>query len=434
MSAADYLSAVAEIRHPYIEWPIKAPPKKKDDAPSDAPNPRCVENTAALIDAYGIKCRWNLMRHALELEIPCFAVPTERSENANLARILELAARRGLNKEATLDHLLILARDYHPVADWIGSAPWDGQDRIEPLIQTVNLASGSDPALAWTVIRKWLISCARAVLPSDPSQPPFTPQGCLTFQGPQGIGKTNWIKSLAPANSGWIAVGRVIDPHNRDSVQQATSFWIVELGELDATYKRADIAAIKAWVIQDTDTYRSAYARREENTPRRTVLAASVNPRYFLVDDTGNRRWWTLAVESLNWQHGIDMQQLWAQVAQIARQPNAQWWLTEAENAQLAASNAGHEVGDPLADDLWACWEPCLQPVSTRVTLGDIWAALPGRGAKGRTKAEATALANALRGAGVENEGLLNGCKTYRVRRIAAEQPTKAYRSGHWHD
>lgn len=430
-----YLDAASATEHPWIDWPILLPAKKEGAPPT--PNPRCVENTAALLDAYGIRCRWNLMRHSLEIDVPGFTAAQERSQNANLSRLLELADRRGLRKENVLDHVAILTTDYHPVADWIASKPWDGIDRKAALMDTIGLAAGSDAMLAYTLIDRWLVSCCRAVLPPVAGARKFTPQGVLTFQGPQGIGKTEWLKHLAPPDCDWIATGRVIDPHNRDSVQQATSFWIVELGELDATYKKADIAALKAFVTLDTDTYRSPYARREENTPRRSVMAASVNPRYFLVDDTGNRRWWTLACESLCWDHGIDMQQLWAQVMVAASSADARWWLTPDESAALTLANAGHEIGDPLVDDLWAAWEPvAVQATSTRITLADIWAAMPGRSGKGRTKSESTALANALRAAGVENETLSHGVKTYRVRKLATadESPSAKYSGGHWHD
>lgn len=433
---ADYLSTVAGLVHPPIVWPRRMAPKKPGDLPPDAPDPRFVENTAALLDAYGVVCRWCLMRHDLEILIPGYSPAPERAANATLSRVIELGDRRGLKRELVADHLRILAREHHPVAEWIASRPWDGTDRVSALMATIDLAPDADRSLAWTLVHRWLVSCCRAVMLPRPGESRFTPQGVLVFQGPQGVGKTEWIKRLAPPDADWIATGVVIDPHSRDSVQQATSYWIAELGELDATYRKADIAALKAFVTQASDTYRAAYARREEHTPRRTVLAASVNPRYFLVDDTGNRRWWTVPVTSLRWDHAIDVQQMWAQVMVTAQAAEACWWLTPDESKALAESNASHEVGDPIAEDLWATWEVVpVQSVGVRVTLADVWAAIPGRGARGRSKAESTALANALRAAGAENATLSHGCKTYRVKKIHVDAvaPT-TYRHGSWHD
>jgi len=411
-------SAAVQIAHPSIEWPVLARSRAGNQMPG-VPSRDHIENTAAMLDAYGISVRWNTMRHTLELAIPGFAPSVERAENAGLARVVELGQRNGLSGVNVIDHLQTLAVEYHPVADWIASRSWDGQDRVDALLATVMVPDGADVALAAVLLRRWLVSCARAVMPQPSTGRRFTPQGVLVFQGPQGIGKTEWLKALAPPAADWILTGRTVDPHNRDSVQQVTGYWIVELGELDATYRKADISALKAFVTQEVDVYRAAYARREERIPRRTILGASVNPRYFLVDDTGNRRWWTVPVGALEWRHGIDVQQLWAQVAADA-EDGAAWWLDADEQARLAATNADHEAPDPVVDDLWTTWE--IVPVSSierspRVTLADVWSAMPGRENRPRTRYESATLANALRLAGAENDTLTHGSRTYRVRR-----------------
>lgn len=418
------------MEHPQIDWPRRLPGKK-----SHLPDPRYIENTVALFDAYGIKVRWNLMRHALELSIPGYSVEKERAENASFARVVELAERNGLQEKQTLSHLSILAQSYHPVQQWMTSKPWDGKDRSTQLFETIELDESMDAGLARLLFDRWMISCARAVMPERVGERKFTPQGVLVFQGPQGIGKTEWIKALAPPGSDWILYGRTVDPHERDDVQQATSVWLVELGELDATYRKTDVAALKAFVTQDTDTYRSAYARREERVPRRTVMAASVNPRNFLPDDTGNRRWWTIACKSLNWQHGIDMQQFWAEVYALT-QDGAQWWLSPDEAALLSANNRNHEIQSALVCDLWETWRPVTVQLAggepaARVTMGMIWSRLPGRANRAKTTKEATELADALRRAGCENKTLLHGAKTYNVVEINP-QVNETYTPGRW--
>lgn len=415
-----YLRQSASIEHPHILWPVPVAPKAKDDAPKNVPAPKYIENTAALLDAYRIHVRWNLMRHTLEVQIPNFSPAGERSENANLSTLIGLATRCGLTQIHVMDHLNTLAREYHPVRDWINSRAWDGTDRIADLMNTLKMPADSDTELAGVLITKWLVSCAAAVMPANLTGRPFTPQGVLTLQGAQGKGKTEWFKSLAPPHSGWIMAGRILDPHDRDSVQQATSHWIVELGEVDATFKRADVAALKAFITQDFDVYRAAYARREERTPRRTVLGATVNRKNFLVDETGNRRWWTVPVQDIVWQHDIDTQQLWAQVAQMVA-AGAAWWLTDTEQAQLAGNNKQHEMRDPLVDDLWETWRlPAVASTIAppRVTLSEIWRALPGRENKTRSRGEAATLLTALREVDAENTTKRDGLPTFRVELI----------------
>ena len=53
---------------------------------------------------------------------------------------------------------------------------------------------------------------------------------------------------------------------DKDSVKQAVSFWITELGELDDTFKKSGASALKAFLTQDNDVLRRAYARKESST------------------------------------------------------------------------------------------------------------------------------------------------------------------------
>lgn len=392
-----------------IDWPV---------ASKGRPSKLHVENTAALFAAYGIGVRYNLMTHKLELSIPGFEVPAERAENATLARVVELAERNGLAEKQTLSHAQILAESYHPVWDWICSKPWDGEDRLAAFGQTLQLTDTPHYDLHCTLLRKWLISCVRAVAPHNNGGPAFRPQGVLTLQGAQGMGKSRWIEALAPANSGWILTGAALDPHDKDSVEQLTSVWICELGELDGTISRNHTAAIKMFVDRPADTYRRAYARASETVARRTVMAASVNPKAFLVDDTGSRRWWALPVEHITVDHGIDMQQFWAQVATLlaAGEP---WWLTSAEVMALNVANLRHTVGDPVVDDLWATWKPGAE--FQRETLAEIWSAMPGRANRPRTRAESLALTQALEP--LRCATLTHGCAAFRVARRQPHDP-----------
>lgn len=388
-----------------IVWPV---PELK--AGRLVPSRVHIENTRELLKAYGVSARYNLMNHRLEMEIPGFVVDSERRENATIARVVELAERNGLAEKQTLSHLLIDAPSYHPVWDWIQSKPWDGHDRLTDFMATLQVANTVDLELHGLLLEKWLTTCVRAVAPWPDNGVAFRPQGVLTLQGAQGIGKSRWIEGLAPAHTGWVMSGAALDPHDKDSVEQLTSVWICELGELDGTISRNHTAAIKMFVDRRSDTYRRPYAKSSETAPRRTVMAASVNPKAFLVDDTGSRRWWALPVQHVTVDHGIDMQQLWAQVAHRLA-CGATWWLTTAETLALNASNSRHTVADPLVDDLWATWKEGGS--GHRETMTAIWAAMPGREKRPRTRAESATLAQALERLRCATQ--THGLATYRV-------------------
>jgi len=250
------------------------------------------------------------------------------------------------------DYVTYLAdtNQYNPVANWITSRPWDGQDRISDLVATVT-ATGekSFPKVAElkrAMMTRWMISAvAAAFRPTGVSA-----HGVLVFQGDQYIGKTKWFKTLVPSHLGVLQDGVILRPEDRDSVKQCVANWLVELGELDATFRKSDIAALKAFLTKDRDILRRAYARKESEFARRTVFFASVNPKEFLHDPTGNRRYWTIECEHLDHDHNIDMQQCWAQVYEQLYLPGESWFLTADEMETLNAHNKGFEVIDPIEE------------------------------------------------------------------------------------
>src|SRR6185437_11835071 len=109
------------------------------------------------------------------------------------------------------------------------------------------------------------------------------------------------------------------------------------------------IARIKSYLTEDSDKIRFPYERKDSVIQRRTVFAASVNDPNFLVDETGNRRWWTIPVISINDNHGLDMRQVWAEVYSMWKQ-GEQAYLTQDEFNALNIHNKNHEQLDPLEE------------------------------------------------------------------------------------
>jgi putative DNA primase/helicase len=127
------------------------------------------------------------------------------------------------------------------------------------------------------------------------------------------------------------------------------SHWIIELGELEATFKKSDVNKLKSFITSQLDVVRLPWARKISEFPRRTVFCASVNQADFLVDTTGNSRWWVLPCRRVEYRHTIDMQQLWAQAYQMYLQEPV-WWLSREEDERLAGLNREFEASDEVED------------------------------------------------------------------------------------
>lgn len=228
------------------------------------------------------------------------------------AVIVDQLAKLGLPKTMAENYFAASCLDHeiNPVKDWIESSPWDGLDRIVDLYSSLGVDESTDTDLGIELLTKWLVTGIRSAFGTKG----VAAQGVLVLQGPQNIGKTTWLKRLLNGGPDVFLEGAVLQPDNKDSVLRVIGHWIVELGELDATFRKADLSKLKAFITSTTDDLRRPYGRAVEKIQRRTIFCGSVNTSDFLTDETGNRRYWILPVtDRLNIDHGLDMQQIWAQ-------------------------------------------------------------------------------------------------------------------------
>lgn len=310
-----------------------------------------IDNLREILRRLGITVRYNVIAKDEEILIPGKSFSLDNAANASLAWLISECSMFSFPTDKLGDFITYLADQnlHNPVAQWVTSTPWDGVSRLPELFATVRAVGEQfDPERAWlkeTLIKRWMVSAIAAAF----SPKGVSAGGVLTFQGPQYIGKTKWFKSLVPPDLGVLKDGVLLRPDDKDSVKQAVSFWLVELGELDSTFRKSDIAQLKAFLTNDSDVLRRAYARRESHFARRTVFFGSVNPREFLNDPTGNRRYWTIECESLDHSHSIDMQQVWAEVYAMWQQGEPHH-LTGDELDRLNASNEEFMAIDPIEE------------------------------------------------------------------------------------
>jgi hypothetical protein len=305
-----------------------------------------VENLTEICRRLGVIVRYNVISKEEELLIPNQAFSLDNRANASLAWLMSWCERLRMPTGKVGDYVTYMADQnlHNPVANWITSQPWDGQSRLQDFYDTV--AAEGDENLKNTILRRWLISAVAAAFNPEG----VSAHGVLVFQGAQYMGKTAWFKRLVPPELRHVLQdGMMLRADDRDSVKQIVSHWIVELGELDATFRKSDIAQLKAFLTRDKDILRRAYARRESEFARRTVFFASVNPKEFLHDQTGNRRFWVIECKSIEYDHGINMQQLWAEVLTLYR-AGEPWVLQAEEHQTLEENNKSYEVIDPIEE------------------------------------------------------------------------------------
>lgn len=207
----------------------------------------------------------------------------------------------------------------NPILEKIRGAVWDGKDRLEQVYQMFGM--DETDTMSRTLFKKWCMQAISALYNDDEN--PYSLDIVLVFQGKQGIAKTRFFEHLA-MNRMYFGEGYTVDPRNKDSIIEATSNWIVELGEIGSTMRK-DIDSLKAFLTKSMDEYRQPFGRKSLKYPRRTVFIGTVNDEKYLIDETGNRRFATIPIKdgiSLDYDTQIatfDSLQFWAQIYEIVQ-------------------------------------------------------------------------------------------------------------------
>lgn len=257
------------------------------------------------------------------------------------------------------------ANEFNPVLDLLTNSPdWDGVDRLATVYEALHISK--DDKLSRTYIKKWFIQCIS--LQYNTKKAPFGAEGVLVLQGAQGIGKTSCIRKLALHDTtdgyltkefregiGAFKEGVIVRTDNKDSVAQATSAWVVELGELSGTMRKSLADDLKAFVTQATDEYRAPYTRESATYSRRTSYFGTVNDSEFLVDPTGSRRWWVIPIPEridLAALDTLDKIQFWKQIKKYSDQNRQSFRLSQDEMENLNERNAEFEKLPPAVDEI----------------------------------------------------------------------------------
>ena len=234
---------------------------------------------------------------------------------------------------------------YNPVLNAIKAVKWDGKDRVTEIYNIFRIPADTEEGLySRTFIFKWLKQCVCGLF--NDIENPFSLDIIIVFQGKQGIGKTRFFEMLA-LNSKFFGEGICLDPRDKDSIIQATSKWISELGELGSTMKK-DMDSVKAFLTKSTDEYRTPYGKASLHYPRMTSFVGTVNDTEFLIDQTGNRRFVTIPltpdlVIDYNTQiKPFNALQLWSQIYHIVNNEDKSscFRLDENEKRYLEKRNA----------------------------------------------------------------------------------------------
>lgn len=335
------------------------------------------ENTEHLCNTMGIVFRYNELRKCVETESPDYKGLSFDGIVTKLQGVCTLKGYK-ISPNILAAHIGLIAEhnSYNPVRDYLKEClqKWDKNDHIDELFHLWELDPLSDqnPAFCKILLTKWLVSAVKIAFNDGTT----AAQGVLVIKGPQGIGKTRWLYKILPKKE-WGKTGLMVDVKNKDTIMQALSFWITELGEYGRNISAEKSDHYKAFITDATDKFRAPYARTAQEHPRSTVFYATTDAESFLKDDAGERRNWVISVKSIG-SEKIDIAQLWGHAAHLALVEKYPHWLQKDEITNLNCINEVYktrsaeyeQIHDALNWDAPKVAWICLTPLEVCRAIG----------------------------------------------------------------
>ncbi|WP_424195508.1 VapE domain-containing protein [Ampullimonas aquatilis] len=247
---------------------------------------------------------------------------------------------------------------FNSARDYFDGLVWDGKRRI--CAWTVTYLRAEYSMYHCRAGMKWLIAAVRRVY-----QPGCKADNVLILEGGQGAKKSTALKVLG---GDWFT-DSAFRLDDKDAYAIMRGKLIVELAELDS-FNKADSNLAKRFFSGFEDTFRPPYGKRSVTVKRKCVFGGSVNHREFLKDETGNRRYWPIAVGN-----EIDLQaleadrdQLWAEAVHLHRK-GVRHWVDRWEVPRFEWEQESRREPSAIEEDL-ANWLELN--VKSSVTLAEI--------------------------------------------------------------
>jgi predicted P-loop ATPase len=228
---------------------------------------------------------------------------------------------------------------FHPVRDYLDGLTWDGTARMDSLL--VDYFGAADNEYTREAMRKVLTGAVARV-----REPGCKFDLVMVLVSDEGTGKSTFIRKLG---NGWSSDSFHTVQGTR-AFEQLQGAWLIEMAELSGM-RKADVEAVKHFITIQTDSFRPAYARVQEDFPRQCIFIATTNKTDFLQADNNNRRFMPVDVHPRKVTKSVwdisqeEIGQIWAEAVD-AYEVGERLYLTGAAEALAKTERRAHSELD----------------------------------------------------------------------------------------
>lgn len=287
--------------------------------------------------------------------------------------------------EATAEHW-----PFHPIQDLLTATQHDGLKRLETVF--IRYLGCPDDDYHREVAVKWFVAGVARTF-----EPGHKFDYAAILEGAQGVRKSTFIQVCAMGFFGELKA----DFHDEKRlVEQMQNCFVMELPEL-SNFNRSSVEDMKSFIAATENHVRMSYDHQPKLFRRQCIFMGSTNKETYLLDDTGNRRFWPIKVmvekidiDSLR----REIAQIWAEAVEVYRAMRAEQptgdlplYLTSQRAQEIALEAQENRRQHTEADgyvELLGPWldtpyapdpmEPDVTVMHNIVTTTDIWNRLLG--------------------------------------------------------
>lgn len=234
-----------------------------------------------------------------------------------------------------------LAKDYHPVAEWLDSVrgTWDGQDRVSDLARRISVSDYCQrmvPIWLRAVVAQWLGADERhanAVM-------------LMLVSEQQGLHKSTFFHELLPEALESYYTDDFSMASKGNAERKLVEFALINIDEFDKLNPRKQ-PDLKTLMQTLRPSFIKAYKTHFNQLPRIASFVGTSNSRQLLTDRTGSRRFLILEPDGIINVDGIDHRQLYAQLVTEVEQ-GKRYYFTKEEEAEMQRTNERYYRLTPL--------------------------------------------------------------------------------------
>ncbi len=286
------------------------------------------------------------------------------------------------SKEFWFDVLVDLARHntFHPPREYFDDVQglWDGKPRLDTWL--IDHAGAGDTPFVRAVSAITLIAAVRRV-----RQPGCEFQEMTVLESAQGWGKSKVWRLLA--GDAWFFDGLNLKADAKKVLEQNSGHLLIERADLSGL-REAHVEHLKQMMSMRVNKARMSYDRLRTDRPRRFIFVGTTNETAYLLDPTGNRRFWPIAIK-----RRIDLaalaearDQLWAEAAtreargESIRLASELWEAAAEEQRKRLDGDGLDDFLGPIFEGTWAedNGEEVGPALEGKIPEDDMWLALGG--------------------------------------------------------